>query len=41
LVDKKVAPITFKQADFPIPLYHPDDLQKEGDMVVYAKLDKV
>lgn len=41
LVDKKVAPVEFKQIEFPIPLYHPGDLRREGDMVVYEKLEKV
>jgi len=41
LVDNKVAPVEFKQAEFPIPRYHPADLRREGDMVVYEKLEKV
>jgi Ni,Fe-hydrogenase III small subunit len=41
LVDKKVAPVQFKQAEFPIPRYHPEDLRQQGDMIVYQKLDKV
>src|SRR5208282_2882917 len=37
LVDKKTAPVTFKQLEFPIPQYHPADLKNEGDLVVYEK----
>jgi Ni,Fe-hydrogenase III small subunit len=40
-VDKKVAPVTFKQLELPIPRYHPEDLRRDGDLVVYEKLDKV
>lgn len=35
LVDKKAAPVRFKQAEFPIPLYHPDRLHGEGELVIY------
>jgi NADH:ubiquinone oxidoreductase subunit B-like Fe-S oxidoreductase len=41
MVDKKVAPITVKQLEFPIPRYHPEDLVQEGEMVVYQKMDRV
>ena len=41
LVDKKVAPVEFKQIEFPIPIYHPDDLRREHGMVVYEKLKQV
>ena len=41
LVDKKVAPVTFKQMQFPIPQYHPRDLRRDRDMVVYEKVEKV
>ena len=41
LVDKKTAPVAFKQLEFPIPRYHPRDLQGDGDMVVYEKLEKI
>jgi Ni,Fe-hydrogenase III small subunit len=41
LVDKKVSPVKVKQLEFPIPRYHPDDLQPEGEMVVYRKQERV
>jgi len=41
LVDKKVAPVEFKQIEFPIPIYHPDDLRLDHGMVVYEKLKQV
>jgi len=41
MADKKVAPITVKQAELPIPRYHPEDLRREGEMVVYTKLEQV
>jgi hypothetical protein len=41
LVEKKAAPVHFKQAEFPIPMYHPSQLRGEGDLVVYEKLEKV
>lgn len=41
LVDKKVAPVKFKQLELPIPRYHPDDLQKEGNVVVYRKAEHI
>ncbi len=41
LIDKKTAPVEFKQAEFPIPRYHPSDLHREGDLVVYSRLEKV
>ena len=40
LVDKKVAPVAFRQAPFPIPRYHPEDLRGTGDLVVYEKTEK-
>jgi Ni,Fe-hydrogenase III small subunit len=41
LVDKKTAPVKFKQAEFPIPRYHPDQLKGQGELVVYEKLEKI
>jgi Ni,Fe-hydrogenase III small subunit len=41
LVDKKVAPVQFRQLEFPIPKYHPEHLKGEGEMVVYEKIDQV
>ena len=41
LVDKKVAPVKFKQLELPIPRYHPEALSGEDELVVYEKLDKV
>lgn len=37
---KKAAPVRFKQVEFPIPAYHPEDLRAEGDLVVYEKMEK-
>lgn len=41
LVDKKVLPASLKQEELPIPRYHPEDLEMQGDMLVYKKLEKV
>ena len=41
LVDKKVAPVEFKQLELPIPRYHPADLRGRGEMVVYEKVEKI
>jgi hypothetical protein len=41
LVDKKTAPVQFKQVEFPIPRYHPDKLRGSGDLVVYEGVEKV
>ena len=41
LVDKKVAPVRFKQAEFPIPRYHPEHLRGRGELVVYEKAERV
>ena len=41
LVDKKTAPVEFKQLEYPIPRYHPEDLNREGDQILYEKLDQV
>jgi NADH:ubiquinone oxidoreductase subunit B-like Fe-S oxidoreductase len=41
LVDKKVSPVQFKQLELPIPKYHPEDLLKKDEMVVYQKIDHV
>ena len=41
LVDKKVAPVEFKQLELPIARYHPEDLAARDGMVVYRKLEKV
>jgi len=41
LVDKKTAPVTFKQLEMPIPRYHPDDLRESGETVFYTKSDKI
>ena len=41
LVDKKVAPVQFKQLEMPIPRYHPADLKGRDEMVVYEKAEKI
>jgi hypothetical protein len=41
LVDKKVAPVEFKQLEMPVPRYHPADLAGRGEMVVYEKAEKI
>jgi hypothetical protein len=41
LVDKKTAPVRFKQLEMPIPRYHPADLRGSGELVVYEKAEKV
>jgi Ni,Fe-hydrogenase III small subunit len=41
VVDKKVSPVKFKQAPFPIPKYHPEDLVEEDGMVVYQRMDHI
>ena len=41
LVDKKIAPVEFKQVEFPIPRYHPSELHREGELVIYEKAEKV
>ena len=41
LVDKKVAPVEFKQLALPIPRYHPSDLRGRDEMVVYEKAEKI
>jgi membrane-bound hydrogenase subunit mbhJ len=41
LVDKKTAPVQFKQQEYPIPLYHPKDLRMQNEMVVYEKIEKL
>ncbi|HYA22757.1 MAG TPA: hypothetical protein VEF05_01270, partial [Terriglobales bacterium] len=41
IVDKKVAPVEFKELELPIPRYHPDELRGEGEMVIYEKAEKV
>jgi len=41
LVDKKVLPSSLKQEELPIPRYHPEDLEMQGDMLVYKKLEKI
>ncbi|HXZ78419.1 MAG TPA: NADH-quinone oxidoreductase subunit B family protein [Terriglobales bacterium] len=41
MVEKKAAPVVFKQAEFPIPTYHPDQLCGENELVVYEKSEKV
>ena len=41
LVDKKTSPVKFKQLEFPVPRYHPEDLRLEGDLVVYTRSEKV
>ena len=41
LVDKKVAPLQFKQLELPLPRYHPDQLSGAGELVVYEKAEKV
>jgi Ni,Fe-hydrogenase III small subunit len=41
LVDKKTAPVRFKQLELPIAEYHPEDLIEKDGMVVYKKMDHV
>jgi NADH:ubiquinone oxidoreductase subunit B-like Fe-S oxidoreductase len=41
LVDKKVAPVEFKQLNLPIPQYHPADLRGKNELVVYEKAEKI
>jgi hypothetical protein len=41
LVDKKVAPVEFRQIEFPLPRYHPEDLIGKDELVVYAKAEKL
>jgi hypothetical protein len=41
LVDKKTAPVVFKELEFPIPRYHPSDLRGRDELVVYKKAEKV
>lgn len=41
LVDKQVAPVQFKQTEFPIPRYHPNDLSGRDELVVYEKAERV
>ena len=41
LVDKKVAPVEFKELELPIPRYHPADLRGRDEMVVYEKVEKI
>ena len=41
LVEKKTAPVQFKQLELHIPRYHPNDLRGHGGMVGYEKVEKV
>jgi hypothetical protein len=41
LVDKKTAPVQFKQLELPIPRYHPGDLRGRGELVVYERSEKI
>ncbi len=41
MVDKKAAPVIFKQAEFPIPMYHPGQLGGESELVIYENVQKV
>ena len=41
LVDKKIAPVEFKELELPIPRYHPDELRGKGELVIYEKAEKV
>ncbi len=41
VVDKKVAPVRFKQLEFPIARYHPQDLVEKDGMLVYSKMDHI
>jgi Ni,Fe-hydrogenase III small subunit len=41
LVEKKVAPVTFKQLEMPIARYHPEDLVEREGMVVYRNQEQV
>jgi hypothetical protein len=40
LVDKRTAPVAFKQLELPIPRYHPGDLRGRDELVVYEKTQK-
>jgi Ni,Fe-hydrogenase III small subunit len=40
-VDKKTAPVQFKQTELPIPRYHPADLRGQDERVVYEKIERV
>ena len=41
LIDKKTSPVKFKQLEFPIAKYHPEDLVEKDGMVVYSKMQHV
>ncbi|HAM53112.1 MAG TPA: hydrogenase, partial [Nitrospiraceae bacterium] len=41
IVDKKAAPVKFKQQEYPIPLYHPGDLRAQDETIVYVKSEKL
>lgn len=41
LLDKKTAPVKFKQLEFPIAQYHPEDLLEKDGMVVYRNIEHV
>ena len=41
LVDKKTAPVQFKQIELPIPRYHPEHLNGREELVVYERVEKV
>jgi Ni,Fe-hydrogenase III small subunit len=41
LVPKKVAPVTFKPLEMPIPKYHPEHLKEKDGMVIYEKMEHV
>lgn len=41
LVEPKMAPSSLKQAEFPIPRYHPEDLRGESVHVEYSKRDRI
>jgi hypothetical protein len=41
VVEKKIAPVEFKELELPIPRYHPGELRGEGELVIYEKAEKV
>jgi hypothetical protein len=41
-VDRKIAPVEFKQVEMAIPQYHPEDLRShDGKFVVYEKVERI
>jgi NADH:ubiquinone oxidoreductase subunit B-like Fe-S oxidoreductase len=42
IVDRKIAPVEFKQVEMAIPQYHPEDLRShDGKFVVYEKVERI